>query len=506
MYIVQKLLEKNQIQKFLIIVALIVLTTIILFFVSATSPIRDINYLNYDSTIFYIIGRGIKYGKTPYIDLVDHKGIYIFLINYFASVIGETNHIGLFVIHLLISYFTVIVLYGISYHLTKIKFVSALSSISILILHNIYFFSHGGIKCETFLAPFLYLSMYLLLTGKSDRNMFITGICAGVVLFTKANLILFFVPIIFYYIYLTIINKKYFNIIRLFFSGLAGVFIGVLPGLIYCLANNCLKEMIYYSFTLNFVYSNDLQYNYKSIFDALYDSIECFLPLILCSILSIIPFYKLTKNKVLLFFYILLLICNLASTLLGLRPYTYYANPLLTHILFVFIYVYYQINNYLISRDIVLKISNIIILILLLQFSYFFSWPVTFRNYRPQNIVAKQTRSICTKIFEGEKKSIHDTSILVVGACINIYNEFNIFPKIKYFDTPTISRKYYAEPYDEIIENLQSKNSEFVVISFTPLMLKDGFNEEVRKILKENYTLMQDFAGLSAELYHVNQS
>ena len=102
----KKILKNNY-----ILILLILISTILTFINSPYSPIRDLAYLDYDSTIFYIIGKGMKHGFVPYIDLIDHKGIYIFFINYLGALISEYNHIGMFIVHLLIEYFTIIIIY-----------------------------------------------------------------------------------------------------------------------------------------------------------------------------------------------------------------------------------------------------------------------------------------------------------------------------------------------------------------------------------------------------------
>lgn len=480
----------------------IVFSTIILFFTSATSPIRDINFINYDSTIFYLIGKGIKYGYTPYIDLIDHKGIYIFLINYFATLISETNHLGLFIIHLLISYFAIFTLYKISYLLTKRAFVSIFSSIIIVVIQNLYPFSHGAIKCETFLAPFLYLALYLFLVGSWGKtfslNMFFIGICAGVVIFTKANIVLCFLPIAFYLIYINIKEKKYFNIFRLFLSGITGVIIAFIPGIVYCISNNCLREMIQYNFINNIIYSKDLFYIYNSYSDAVIEVIDYFKILIILSVISIIPFYKLTHSKQLFSFYILYIIFNNIASFMALRPFSYYANPLLNNILFTIIYIFLIFDQYLISKKKGFVLLYIPILISSFILSYNFAWKATerinIRNYH----FAKQIKEYVGKSpisASNNKKS----QLLVIGATLNVYNELDELPPIKNFCIPYMSNKINVKSYDEITENLSTKSSKYVVLSFTELMVKNGSLKDIRKILDENYNLVLEYRG--GELY-----
>ena len=66
----------------------------LLFINNAVSPLFSIEYLNHDVSTFYLGGRGLKYGKIFYKDLVDHKGPYIWFINFIACIILEYRHIS----------------------------------------------------------------------------------------------------------------------------------------------------------------------------------------------------------------------------------------------------------------------------------------------------------------------------------------------------------------------------------------------------------------------------
>ena len=485
------------------IFALMIITTVLLFFVTTTSPIRDINYLNYDSTIFYIIGRGIKYGYVPYLDLTDHKGIYIFLINYLAALISESNHLGLFIVHLLITYFTIIVVYKISDFVTKNPIINFFTTLTIVILYNNYFFSHGAVKCETFLMPFLYLSLYLFLKndwGKKwfSKNMFIIGICAGVILFTKANSVLCLLPIVIYLVIISIMDKRYIDIIRLFISGMMGVIVGILPGLIYCIANNCLEEMIKYSYLYNITYSNYLFYVYKSYFDAIQRIFLYFMGWILLSIISIVAFYKLTNDKKLLIFYIPFVIFNNIASFMALRPFSYHANPLLLNVLFLIVFVYLVFEKKVMEKRKHLKFLYGLVISLLFIYSYILTWKYS----ELQNIRYKDFAKEVHQYFDEENVYIEQNKkspVLVVGITLNIYNEFNVFPGLKNFCIPNMSNKDENEIYDEFINSLNSGSNEYVILSNNAIMIKDGFLEEVRSIMDRDYKLVLEYLG--GELY-----
>lgn len=497
-------IKKNKIYLGLLIIA----SAIILFVNSPFSPIRDINYLDYDSTIFYIIGKGIKYNYIPYIDLTDHKGIYIFLLNYLGAMICEKHNIGIFIVQFLVYFLSAISIYSLSIFITKDRGVSFLSTVTMLVLQNSYYFSQGGLKCETFLLPFMFFTLYLFLKEdwkdtKFSKSMFLIGIFAGIVMMTKANMLLCFIPIIIYHIYYLFIDKNIKRIFVLFISGMAGIICGVAPAIIYCIANNNLNEMFFYTFKVNFTYLNDLQYYFSSYFDAAVRLFSDFNVVIFVSILSVITFYKLFKRKNLLVFYIPYVVSSLVATLMAFRPYGYYASVLLPCIYFVVIYLYFQLKKLLVDKNKYLKLIYIFILVILCTISYRTSWKETERQQRVLYVVSRRLHKLYSDATINDAAT-DDKSLLEVGACVNIYNELNIFPNVKHFCTPNISKKLFSEPYDEIFENLSNRKSRFVALFFTRQMIKDGFNEDVREVLKDGYTMIGDVPGFNAELYMRN--
>ena len=62
----------------------------------------------------------IKSGKIPYKDVIDHKGIYILLIHYFAELLGSSNHIGLYIIGTIAIFISVLYLYK-TFYLINLK-------------------------------------------------------------------------------------------------------------------------------------------------------------------------------------------------------------------------------------------------------------------------------------------------------------------------------------------------------------------------------------------------
>ncbi len=488
------------------------LTIAIMLFVNSTySPIRDLSYLNYDSTIFYIIGKGIKYGLTPYIDLIDHKGPYIFLINYLGVLTSEYRHLGIFMVYLLINLIDTKILYKIVDVFSKNDKVKFLTVLSIVILQNTYYFSYGGMKCETFLLPFIHGGEYLCLKGIEEehfgwKNTFVIGILAGVIIFTKANLILCFVPIVIIMLFDS--KMKIGTLLHHFFYGTFGVVVGAAPALLYAIATKTLKEMIYYTFTLNFLYSRDLFFRYSDLAEAFSETFIKYSVIVLLSVVSIYFLYRILKNyKSLLFmYYILVVASTIVAVFLALRPYSYYASPLVICLFPISICAYsfifgiseterYEEKNLQIKKK--KSIPFMIVIFVLMIISYIFSWQATKINNERQYIISKEMKKLQLKDEYKDK----DKSTLVVGAILSIYNELDIFPNVHFFATPYIKKDTYSAPYDEIIDSIKNKDNEWLVLSFTPLMIRSGWSQEVRAAVKDRYALVEEDPYLGVEIY-----
>ena len=63
-----------------------------------------------DGACFYDVGRAILSGKVLYKDVFDHKTPYIYFINALGSLL-EFNHIGLFIIEVLVLFFSLFYTY-----------------------------------------------------------------------------------------------------------------------------------------------------------------------------------------------------------------------------------------------------------------------------------------------------------------------------------------------------------------------------------------------------------
>lgn len=516
---------KNKKTIYYIILFALVFANIFLF--SSVSPIHSILNLQYDEQVYNIIGKGMKYGKVPYIDLIDHKGIYLFMIYALANIISEWHHIGLFIVTLIINFVTAVYTYKSSYILSEMIYsdkneqdiqsrdtVSLLIAFTIIFILNLAPFSTCGLDCETCIVPFLMIGFYLTLSYAFDdekkyyplKFIYIDGILVSIIIFIKANAAMFFLAKAIYLLIDVVKNIKEKNAIKHFIFmivfGLLGMCIGFLPGIIYCVSTNSLNEMINQSFIVNIKYMGALLPAAKDYSDAFIRTISMFWLPSLVSIISFVILIYLSKrknNKNFLFFYILSLAFMLYIVFAPLRPYTHYLIFLLIYFIPVLIFIYCKL---LINKHFN-KIIVLIIIILLNVLSYPFNLKVGFDTGRAQQMVVDEVKKVYDEISKNENvinENDKKPKLLVVGYSPYLYEAFNTFPDTPYFATPMVLMKDYTRPYEELLHVIRSRKEDIIVTDFGINMLKgnptykDIATEAILKNYKEVVRISQNKA------------
>lgn len=258
---------------FALIVLFIVSFVFILLFSYSISPV--IPCWSLDSHMFQELGLSILHGKTPYIDLFDQKGFYLFLYN--AWGLGINKVWGLpflqsfnfaFCIFFIISSIETIT--SNQYNIWK----KLLVAFCFLCLE---FGFEGGNTCEDCNLLFIILPIYMCIRPIWEKTfalekwkLFCIGGCAGCTLFIRANNFMpvlgFLLVLVFYNLY----KKKYKYLIES--AGIA--FVGFLSFIFPCLlffalkgGTNAIEEMWYGTFVSNVQYAaKDSLFNLSPLF------------------------------------------------------------------------------------------------------------------------------------------------------------------------------------------------------------------------------------------------
>ena len=123
----------------------------------------------HDSSMFLYFGRGISEGLIPYKDMLDHKGPVLFIIQYFAVLIGNGNlSLGIWLIECIFLLVTLLYLYKSCLFFTKNELISA---IAIVMMTPLFILCYdGGNYSEEFAISFISFSFFLFNKLVFEKN------------------------------------------------------------------------------------------------------------------------------------------------------------------------------------------------------------------------------------------------------------------------------------------------------------------------------------------------
>ena len=484
-------------------ILIVIFVAINLFLFSTVSPIQTLMNMQYNEWLYYLIGKGMANGMVPYVDLVDHKGPYLFYLFALINLL-PFKHIGFYIVSTIIYSCIAVVSYEMcmlillgSYvreTLDESSYDSVISMVVAFITHMIcssYYMSFGTMSAEIVTLPFTLISYYLflkyLLTDGENhplKYLVVYGITAGISFFIKANAILAFVPIALYLLVSFIKNKKYKELLLDFAVGFISFVVALLPAIIYSIATNSFADMIEGAFTINILYTGTGMPSSGSNIESLWQTLIEFKEWIILCLGSIFAFNYLIKfRKHIIIFYILSLVINLYSVLMSMRPYTNYLAYLMFYMMIVILFFVKILSDIFFGEDGVLSKNKILIkapykrnililsiaIIIINILSYSLTFEVSNINGVKQGTLARRV----VKIYEESDSAKKTPKLLVVGYAPYLYEAFETYPNEKYFATPVVSRKVYKKPYDKIIEKIEKGDEDVVIVAFERQMLRD---------------------------------
>ena len=535
-----------------IVIVIFVAINLLLF--SSVSPLHSLMNMQYNEWLYYLIGKGMTRGLVPYVDLVDHKGPYLFYFFAIANLLPY-KHIGLYLVAVIFYSLIAVFIYNIAnlilknVELTELAptetaptedsqssiHANSLTHIVIclivaLVIHMMvssYYMSFGSISAEVFTAPFVLISYYLFLkylySGEIKHNiryMIVYGLAAGISFFIKANAVLAYVPIAIYLFIYLIKNKQIKNLFWNFIVGLLSFVAALMPAIIYSIVTNSFSEMIEGAFTINILYTGTGMPSSGSVVDSLMQTIMEFKEFTIICIASIFVmryFLNAVNNKNvethILAFYVMSLIINIYSVYMSCRPYTNYLVYLIFYFISIILFFVGGMVEFIAGRlmtahtegsqsfapTVVLIVAIVVINIL----SYSFTFELSSINGEKQRTIANRA----IKIYRDSGMKKNNLKMLVVGYAPYLYEAFDTIPNEKYFAVPVVSRKKYSKPYDAIINRIKKGDEDLIIVSFERQMLKDkSFQSEVYDTLENDYESIGEtkYLGEKIELFIKN--
>jgi hypothetical protein len=476
----------------------------ILFICSKMSPLYVSNEWA-DPNIYFNVAKGMVNGRALYTEIFDHKGPFIFFIYAAGYLISNENFYGMFLIELVSWYILAVSLYS-SSRLFLNKFISFIISTAFFIF-LIKSMKAGG-SAEEFILCMEGVTLYLFLKYfKADsplhkpKYMFIHGLLVTAVLFTKINLIAFWIfPLSTIFINI-LYHKEYKNFIYNILTFISGALIICIPVVGYLYSHNCLEEAYKIYIELNSAYAK-LGTPKNILFRLLSRILYLFLEptcLFLLAFMGIFLFpFKYIKN----------IFAKVAIVFSGIILYTvifmgkfqyYYPIPYLIFGFLGFIYVgiifQKSFGSFYLNSNKSLIISMLIFIFTCagmsgLDNTRVEAWILTDENY--------DRKALMTMRLKNEIMKVNNPTLLNLGFGLanNLFTTCNIVPNIKYFVTPNLSHKFYPQLRDEQFQYLKDKKTDFVIIQqYIP---SNGYYEKMDPLdtpysLKRNPILLENY-------------
>lgn len=216
-----------------------------------------------DANCFFTMGKSLMHGKVLYRDIYDQKGPLLYLIHSAAWLISQKSFLGVYVIEVIFfSCFLWISGKTIELYLPLKATFILLPILSALVLSSPAF-SHGD-SAEELCLPLIALSIYSMLRYFKDaypeaisfRTVFLNGIIAGCILLIKFNLLSFHIVWYASILIACLIRKKPGRLLLTALIFLGGIFVVLLPWLIYFFINHALAD-----FFTSYFYNNIFLYS-----------------------------------------------------------------------------------------------------------------------------------------------------------------------------------------------------------------------------------------------------
>ena len=229
---------------------LAIYATILLFFVSSDSYTHDM-YGRWDSAWFFMCGKALMNGMTPYVDYSDSKGLLLWVIYGIGYLLSPRNYLGIFWLSCIVYSF----IFYLTYLTAKIYLHDRRQSLVCTILMTLAFFNHAlhsETRAEDFCLLMLTASLYrtaLLLEGSrvSRRTIglsfFVLGVCFGALFMIKYNIAAMQTIFILYAAWWVIRNRQ--GWLRALVMLLAGISLVVVPLVAFMAIKGCLGAFVH---------------------------------------------------------------------------------------------------------------------------------------------------------------------------------------------------------------------------------------------------------------------
>ncbi len=453
---------------------------------TTTTYIYDtVPFMFTDSNFFQEVGRMILAGKKPYVDIFDHKGIYFFWYEALCAMIPPPLD-GFFLMDVLIYAFSLLSLFHI---LKELGLSPATSWSGILVFLFFTCLVREGNITEDFSLLFLFPPFYLYVraTNRKSKNLFlianaVTGMSAGVLLFTRANNCAILLFAVIFYGVKAIRDREFVDLLLNFLACLFPFALFCAIPLVVSHVGGYLNEMLEQSFLMNAEYSID----HFDIDQAILMSIDILMTVALSFMLVRFRKKGLFDKDILLLFLIDIIGTGAVFAYTSHYPHYYVVTyPLLVPVLSLGIERLLQANRKdntekTVSQKAFLVARGIIPLALIGNFLYFC---IGYYSFLPDcHRKEVMMEEIVAHIEDVDERDGEEGDILAIDVNSAFYLLTDRLPEERHFAFQTWQDMTDPDVYRELEDYIRLERPEWIVIDDTdPFYFNDIDDEAMLK-------------------------
>jgi len=490
-----------------IIITLIIFSFLFVFFNSKCSPLYLINEWG-DPNIYFSMGKGAFNGKVLYKDIFDHKGPLIFFIYGIGYLISNDTFTGIYILESLALFVNLLFVYK----LAKL-FLTRQGSFITSLIYSLFLFNktYLGGSAEEFISPLMMISFYYFIryfikdkTIRKEglKHMFLQGILFSMVLLTKLNICILWVPLICAIGYHLLSRREYKNIALYAVSFIGGIITVFIPFLIYFGVNSALDDFYFAYITFNSLYA-EFELNFgtirkiagrfiKQIFS---DYISFSLTLVGVFLLSFTKIYiKKTAYRI-----GIILSFAFSYMMIVIVPYvmTYALVIIYMYALFAVIFLISTLEKYVRIKSHPLIYIGVFIVVISLGINQ-----KKFFNQDIDCLIRKVECNYMQKQFAEIIRKEQNPTLLDLGLDHGVFTKANLVPQYKYFFSPNIPYSIFPEIMDYQTNLIRRQEPIFIVFGNTT----PSRNHLIELLKKENtYELIstyeQNIGAFDTEVY-----
>ena len=399
-----------------------------------------------DSSIFLLFGDRLHKGFTLYKDIFDHKGPFLFFLEWLGLFISSPTYSGVWIIELINMFAVAVIVMKTAALFSSSRKVWVLTCIVTIFLGGMQAYDEGNYS-EEYALPWIALSLYIFLKyfiskTYKKRDIILLGISFSIILLLRANMIGVWVAFIPAVLISLIIQRRWKDIfisIGLFVLGIAIILV---PLCFIAAKGGWLDYMWEYYVKFNFAYAESELTMSSFITSALYLATRLSFPLVV-----FFGTLMYLRNKLLwlnaLGFTVSLIMASMSG-----RNYSHYAMVLIPFMT-VPCSVWFEANKvpFRISafvKDKLPIIATIVIILLILISMLFFAKP--FETPEVARYIAENTNP--------------DDNVLILGFNAFDYLASNRDPGIRFYFQQIISDK----AYEDFLHEFYTHDIDYVVV------------------------------------------